>query len=102
VLGGILRHLPNSLIVAETHKCLALCQKADALEVSLPHSNCEIEFHAVHDLPQLNYKMLGIKKFRIMFLDFTHFSSEMVVSIILLSNGDIIVSALLFIFCSQS
>jgi hypothetical protein len=90
-------HLPNSLIVAETHKCLALCQKVDALEVSLPHSNCEIEFHAVQDLPQLNYKMLGIKKFRIMFLDFTHFSSEMVVS-----NGDIIVSALLFIFCSQS
>ena len=48
-------HLPNSLIIVETHKCLALCQKVDALEVSLPHSNCEIAFHAVNNLPQLNY-----------------------------------------------
>ena len=92
-------HLPNSLIVVETHKCLALCQKVDALEVSLPHSNCEIAFHAVNNLPQLNYKMLGIKKFRIMFLDFTQFSSN---NKMIVSNGDIIVSALLFFFCSQS
>ena len=33
-------HLPNFLIIVETFKCLALCQKVNVLEVSLPHSNC--------------------------------------------------------------
>jgi len=83
-------HLPNSSIAVETFKCLALCQKVDALEVSLPHSNCEIAFHAIDNLkfPQLDYKILGIKKFRIMFLDFTHFSSDNTEYV---SNGDIVV-----------
>ena len=87
----------------ETYKCLALCQKVDALEVYLPHSNCQIVFHAVNNLPQLDHKMLGIKRFRIMFLDFTHFSSD---DKTVVSNGDIVVSPLLLlsftIFLKQS
>ena len=85
-------HLPNSSIVMETFECLALCQKVNALEVSLPHSNCQIALHAVDELPQLENKILGIKKFRIMFLEFTHFSD----STKTVSNGDIVVSTLLF------
>lgn len=85
-------HLPNSSIVEESLKCLALCQKVDALEISLPHSNCQIAFHAVNKLPQFDYQMLGIKRFRIMFLDFTDFSSDDMTTI---SNGDIVVSTLL-------
>ena len=85
-------HLPNSSIVEESLKCLALCQRVDAFEVSLPHSNCQIAFHAVDKLPQLDYKMLGIKRFRIMFLDFTDFSSDNTT----VSNGNIVVSTLLF------
>ena len=91
-------HLPNSSIVVETLKCLSLCQKVDALEVSLPHSNCQIAFHAVNKLPQLDYTMLGIKRFRIMFLNFTHFSSDNMMTV---TNDDIVVSTLLF-FCMQS
>ena len=82
-------HLPNSSIVVETFKCLALCQKVDALEVSLPHSNCQIA-HVDDKLPHIDTKILGIKKFRIMFLEFTHFSNDKIVS-----NGDIVVSTLL-------
>ena len=48
-------HLPNPSIAVEIFKCLALCQKVDALKVSLPHSNCRIAFHAVNKLPQLDY-----------------------------------------------
>lgn len=82
-------HLPNSSIVEESLKCLALCHKVDNLEVSHPHSNGQIAFHAVNKLPQLDYKMLGIKRFRIMFLDFTDFSSDDMTTV---SNGDIVVS----------
>ena len=86
-------HLPKSSIVADTFKCLALCQKVDALELSLPHSNCQTALHAVHELPQLDIETLGIKKFKIMFLEFTHFSSDNTKTV---SNGDIVVSTLLF------
>ena len=82
-------HLPNSSIVVETLKCLALCQQVDALEVSLPYPNCQVSFHEVNKLPRLDYKVL--RRFRIMFPDFTHFSSEES-----LSNDDIVVSTLLF------
>ena len=84
-------HLPNSSIVVEVLKCLALCQKVNSLEVSHPHPNCQVAFHEVNKLPRLDYKVLGIKKFRIMFLDFTHFSSEKSVS-----NDEVVVSTLLF------
>ena len=87
-------HLPNSSILAETHECLALCQKVDALEVSFPHSNCQIAFHEVNKFPQLDFKMLGIKRFRLMFLDFTFSSNSMMTA----SNGDIVVSTVLFCF----
>jgi hypothetical protein len=85
-------HLPISSIIAETFKCLALCQKVDALEVSLSHLNCQIALDAVDELPRLNTKILRIKKFRIMFLESTHFSND----IESVSNGDIIISTLLF------
>lgn len=84
-------HLPNSSIAGETFKCLALCQKVDAFEISLPHSNCQIAFDK---FLQLDYKILGkilgIRKFRIMFLDFTHFSFGNTENAP--SNDDIIVS----------
>ena len=84
-------HLPNPSIAVEIFKCLALCQKVDALKVSLPHSNCRIAFHAVNKLPQLDYKILGIKRFRITFLNSIHFSSNNTAN-----NDDIVVSTLLF------
>ena len=83
--------LPNSSIAEEIFKCLALCRKVDALEVSLPRSNGQFAFRAVNQLP----KVLGIKKFRITFLDFTFLSDN-------ISNGDIVVSALLLFFCMRS
>jgi hypothetical protein len=86
--------LPNISILAETHECLALCQKVEALEVSLPDSNCQIAFHEVNKFPQLDHKMLGIKRFRIKFLDFT-FSSDNMMTV---SNGDIVVSTVLLFF----
>ena len=82
---------PNSSIAEEIFKCLALCRKVDAIEVSLPRSNSQFAFHAVNPLP----KVLGIKKFRIMFLDFTFLSDN-------ISNGDIVVSALLLFFGMRS
>jgi hypothetical protein len=86
-------HLPNSSIAVETFKCLALCQKVDALEVSLPRSNCQVAFHAVNKLPIVP-NILGIKKFRIMIPDFTFSSDNMTI----VSNDDIVVSALFFFF----
>ena len=54
-------HLINSLIDMETFKCLALCQKVNALKVSLLCLNCQIVSHAANNkLPELDHKILGI------------------------------------------
>lgn len=94
-------HLSDSSIVLDTFKCLALCQKVEALGLSLSRSNCQSQstLHAVDELPQLDnaiqHTILGVKRFRIMFLEYAHSSSGNTKTV---SNGDIVVSTLLFWF----
>jgi hypothetical protein len=63
-----LNHLPNKSIFPEVLKCLAMCQKVNAFEVTLPRPNCRVSTQT-DDNPLLDITSLAIKVFRIILLD---------------------------------
>ena len=63
-----LNHLPNMSIFPKVTKCLAVCQKVEALEVTLPRSNCQVSTQT-DNIPLLDFSTLAIKVFRITLLD---------------------------------
>jgi hypothetical protein len=65
----LLNYLPNTSIFPEVLKCLALCQKVEALEVTLPRPNCRVSTQTDNKLPVLDFTTLAIKVFRITLLD---------------------------------
>jgi hypothetical protein len=67
-LSLILNHLPNMSIFPEVLKCLAVCQKVDALEITL-RPNCRVSTQTDDIPPLLDITTLAIKVFRIIFLD---------------------------------
>ena len=68
-LSLLLNHLPNTSIFPEVLKCLAVCQKVKALEVTLPCPNCLVSTQTDHYLSLLDFTTLAIKVFRITLLD---------------------------------
>jgi hypothetical protein len=68
-LSLLLNHLPNMSIFPEVLKCLAVCQKVEALEVTLPRPNCRVSTQTDHYLSSLDFTTLAIKVFRITLLD---------------------------------
>ena len=68
-LSLLLNHLPNTSIFPEVLKCLAVCQKVKALEVTLPRPNCLMSTQMDHYLSLLDFTTLTIKVFRITLLD---------------------------------
>ena len=57
------------LIFPEVLKCLAVCQKVQAFEVTLPHSNCRVSTQTDNKISLLDFSTLAIKVFRITLLD---------------------------------
>ena len=55
-------------IFPKVTKCLAVCQKVEALEVTLPRSNCQVSTQT-DNIPLLDFSTLAIKVFRITLLD---------------------------------
>ena len=68
-LSLLLNHLPNKSIFPEVLKCLALCQKVEAFEVTLPRPNCQVSTQTDTNLSFLDFRSLAIKVFRITLLD---------------------------------
>ena len=68
-LSLLLNHLQNTTIFPKVLKCLAVCQKVEALEVTLPHPNCWVSTQTDNILPLLDFPILAIKVFRIILLD---------------------------------
>ena len=68
-LSLLLNHLPNMSIFPEVLKCLAVCQKVEALEVTLPRSNCRVSTQTDNNFALLDFSTLAIKIFRITLLD---------------------------------
>jgi hypothetical protein len=68
-LSLLLSHLPNMLIFPEVLKCLALCQKVEAFQVTLPHRNCRASTQTNNIFSLLDFTPLAIKVFRITLLD---------------------------------
>lgn len=64
-LSLLLNHLPNMSILPEVLKCLAVCQKVEAFEVTLPRSNYRVSTKTDNILPLLDFTTLAIKVFRI-------------------------------------
>jgi len=67
-LSLLLNYLPNMSIFPEVLKCLAVCQKVEALEVTLPRPNCRVSTQTDNKLPLLDFTILAIKVFRITLL----------------------------------
>ena len=84
-LSLMLNYLPNMSIFPEVLECLAVCQKVDALEITLS-PNCRASIQADKISPLLDIPNLAIKVFRIILLD-PHFGQDGYAS-----NEDIIVS----------
>ena len=68
-LSLLLNHLPDVSIFPEVLKCLAVCQKVEAFEVTLPRSNCRVSTQTDNILSLLDITTLAIKVFRITLLD---------------------------------
>jgi hypothetical protein len=68
-LSLILNHLPNMLIFPEVLKCLAVCQKVEAFEVTLPRQNCRVSTKMDNIYSSIDFTTLAIKVFRIILLD---------------------------------
>jgi hypothetical protein len=85
-LSLLLNHLPNTSIFPAVLKCLAVCQKVDALEITLPRPNCRVSTQADNNPPLLDITTLAIKIFRITLLDPDFYEDGDV------SNEDIMVS----------
>ena len=68
-LSLLLNHLPNNLIFPEVLKCLAVCQKIEALEVTLPCPNCRVSTQTNDIVSLLDFTTLAIKVFRIILPD---------------------------------
>ena len=68
-LSLLLNHLPNMLIFPEVLKCLALCQKVEAFQVTLPHRNCRVSTQTNNIFSLLDFTTLAIKVFKITLLD---------------------------------
>ena len=56
-------------IVPEALKCLSVCRKVEAFEVTLPHANCRVSIQTDNTLPLFDFTTLAIKVFRIILLD---------------------------------
>ena len=68
-LSLLLNDLPNMSIFPEVLKCLSVCQKVKAFEVTLPRLNCRVSTQTENNLSFLDFSTLGIKIFRITLLD---------------------------------
>ena len=68
-LSLLVNHLPNMSIFPEVLKCLVLCQKVDAFEVTLSRPNCRVSTQTGNNLRFLDFTTLAIKVFRITLLD---------------------------------
>lgn len=68
-LSFLLNYVPNASIFPEVLKCLAVCQRVEALEVTLPRENCRVSTQTDNDLFLLDFTTLAIKVFRIILLD---------------------------------
>lgn len=68
-LSLLLNHLPNTSIFPEVLKCLAVCQKVEAFEVTLPRPNCRVSTQTDNNNSLLDFTTLAIKVFRIILLD---------------------------------
>lgn len=68
-LSLILNHLPNMSIFPEVLKCLAVCQKVDALEITLRPPNCRVSTQTDNIPPSLDVTTLAINVFRLILLD---------------------------------
>ena len=65
----LLNHLLNMLIFSEVLKCLALCQKVEAFEVTIPCQNCWVSTQMSNVFSLLDFTTLAIKVFRIRLLN---------------------------------
>ena len=65
----LLNHPPNMLIFPEVLKCLALCQKVEAFEVTIPRQNCQVSTQTSNIFSLLDFTTLAIKVFRIRLLN---------------------------------
>ena len=68
-LSLLLNHLPNMLIFPKVLKCLAMCQKVEVFEVTLPCPNCQVSLATQTDNNLFCFRTLAIKVFRIIILD---------------------------------
>jgi hypothetical protein len=68
-LSLLLNHLPNKSIFPEVLKCLALCRKVEAFQVTLPHRNCRVSTQTNNIFSLLDLTTLAIKVFKITLLD---------------------------------
>ena len=68
-LSLLLNHLLNMLIFPKVLKCLALCQKVEAFEVTIPCQNCRVSTQTNNIFSLLDFTTLTIKVFRIRLLD---------------------------------
>ena len=68
-LSLLLNYLPNASIFPEVLKCLAVCEKVEALEVTLPRPNCRVSTKTDNKYPLLAFTTLAIKVFRITLID---------------------------------
>ena len=68
-LSLLLNHLPNMLIFPEVLKCLAVCQKVEAFQVTLSHRNCHVSTQTDNIFSSLDFTTLAIKVFRIILLN---------------------------------
>ena len=65
----LLNHLPNMLILSEVLKCIALCQKVEAFEVTIPRQNCWVSTRMSNIFSLLDFTTLTTKVFRIRLLN---------------------------------
>ena len=68
-LSLLLNHLPNMSIFPEVLKCLSVCQKVEAFEVTLPRPNCRVSTQTGNSFSFFDFRTLAIKVFRIILLD---------------------------------
>jgi hypothetical protein len=68
-LSLLLNHLPNMSIFPEAIKCLAVCQKVEAFEVTLSRPNCQVSTQTDTISFLSDFTTLKIKVFRITLLD---------------------------------
>jgi hypothetical protein len=68
-LSLLLNHVSNVLIFPEVLKCLAVCRKVEAFEVTLPRPNCRVSTQTDNIFSSIDFTTLAIKVFRIILLD---------------------------------